>query len=90
MSEIEDIAVMEYERLLQQVHLSKLDIVDSRITERLDMLEELLSVVWDLADDKYVRDAVAGVKNCVPIVYASTNRCGDRINWPQPSIIHLS
>ena len=48
MSVIED---TEYDELLQQVHLSELDVVDPRINERLEMLEELLGVLSDLADD---------------------------------------
>ena len=51
MSEIEDIADTEFDKLLQQVHLSELDVVDSRINERLDMSEELLGVISDPADD---------------------------------------
>ena len=42
---------MEFDKLLQQVDLSELDVVDSRINERLDMSEELLGVVSDSADD---------------------------------------
>ena len=45
MSEIEDITDTEFDELLQQVHLGELNIVDSRINERLDMSEELLGVV---------------------------------------------
>ena len=53
MSEIEDIAGTEFdELLLQQVHLGKLDVVDSLINERLEMSEELLIVVVSIpADD---------------------------------------
>ena len=42
---------MEFDELSQQVHLGKLEVVDSRIHERLDMQEELLGVVSDPADD---------------------------------------
>ena len=48
---IEDIAGTEFNQLLQQVHLGKLDVVDSCINERLDMSEELLGVVSAAADD---------------------------------------
>ena len=51
MSNIEDIADTEFSELLQQVHLGELDVVNLRIHERLDMSEELLGVVSDLADD---------------------------------------
>ena len=37
MFKIEDIAGTEFDELLQQVHLGKLDVVDSRISQRLDM-----------------------------------------------------
>ena len=37
---------------LQQVHLGKLDVVDLRINQQLDMSEELLGVVSAPADDK--------------------------------------
>ena len=50
-SDIEDISDTEFSELLQQVHLGKLDVVDSLIHEWLDMLEELLGVVSDPADD---------------------------------------
>ena len=49
--DIEDIADMDFCELMQQVHLGELDVVDSRIHERLDMSEELLGVVSDPADD---------------------------------------
>ena len=47
MSEIEDITGTEFDGLLQRVHLGELNIhvVDSRINEHLDILEELLGVV---------------------------------------------
>ena len=50
---IEDIVDTEFGKLLQQVHLGKLNVVDSRIHvhERLDMSEELMSVVSDPVDD---------------------------------------
>ena len=51
MSEIEDIADTEFDELLQQVELGEFNVVDSRINERLDMLEELLGIVLDLAND---------------------------------------
>ena len=41
----------EFDKLLQQVHLSELSAIDSRINERLDMLEELLGVISNPADD---------------------------------------
>ena len=50
-SDIEDIADTEFGELLQQVHLGELDVVDSRIHERLDMSEKLLGVVLDPADE---------------------------------------
>ena len=37
--------------LMQQVHLSELDVVDSRKNQRLDMSEEFLGVVSVSADD---------------------------------------
>ena len=48
---IEDIADTEFDQLLQQVHLSEHDVVDSCINEQLDMSEELLGVVSDAVDD---------------------------------------
>ena len=52
MSEIEDIAATEFdELLLQRVNLAELDVVDSRINQRLDRAEELLGVVSVAADD---------------------------------------
>ena len=45
---------MEFDELLQQVHLSELDVrcvVVLRINERLDMSEEMLGVISDPADD---------------------------------------
>ena len=52
MSEIEDMAGTEFdELLLQQMHLGELDVVDSRINQRLDMSEKLLGVVSDPAND---------------------------------------
>ena len=51
MSENEDIANTEFDKLLQQVHLSELDVVYSRVNERLDLSEELLGVVSDPAGD---------------------------------------
>ena len=50
-SEIEDIAGMEFDKLIQQVHLGKLNVVDLRTNERLDMSKELLGVVLAPADD---------------------------------------
>ena len=41
----------EFCELLQQVHLGELNVVNSRTHEQLDMLEELLGVVSDPADD---------------------------------------
>ena len=37
--------------MLQQVHLGRLDVIDWRINERLDMSEELLGVISAPADD---------------------------------------
>ena len=51
MSEIEDIAGTEFDKLLQQVHLGELDLVDFCIKQRLDMSKELLGVVSATADD---------------------------------------
>ena len=51
MFEIEDIAGTEFNKLLQKVYLGELDVVDSRINERLDMSEELLGVVSAPAND---------------------------------------
>ena len=51
MSEMKDIAGTEFDELLQQVHLGEVDVVNSRINERLDMSEELLVVVLAPADD---------------------------------------
>ena len=51
MSEIGLIADKEFDEVLQQVHLGELDVVDSRVNERLSMLAELLGVVSDPADD---------------------------------------
>ena len=41
----------EFDKLLQQVHLGELDVVDSQINERLDMSEELLGVILAPADN---------------------------------------
>ena len=51
MSEIEDIVGTEFDELLQQVHLGEVDVVDSRINERLDMSEELLGFISAPVDD---------------------------------------
>ena len=51
MSDIEDIAGTKFGKLLQQVHLGELDVVDWCIHERQDMLEELLGGVLVPADD---------------------------------------
>ena len=51
MSEIEDIVGTELNELLQQVHLGEVDVVDSRINERLDMSEELLGFISAPVDD---------------------------------------
>ena len=48
---IEDIAEMEFDELLQQVHLGELDIVDSHTDEQQDMSKHLLGIVL-----KHVRD----------------------------------
>ena len=78
MSEIEDIAGMEFDELLQQVHLSELDVrcvVVLRINERLDMSEEMLGVISDPADDTLCTPGMQWdicVKNCVPFVDAPT------------------
>ena len=42
---------MEFNELLQQVHLGELHEVDSRISQLLDMSEEMLGVVSAPADD---------------------------------------
>ena len=47
---IEDIADTEFDELLQQVHVSELDVVDSHINKQLEMLQELLCAVLDPAD----------------------------------------
>ena len=49
MSEIEDIVDTEFDKLLQQLHLSKLE--DLCINEWLDMPEELLDIISDPVDD---------------------------------------
>ena len=52
MSEIEDIAGTEFDKLLwQRVRLTELDVVDWRISQRLEMSKELLGVVSVPADD---------------------------------------
>ena len=51
MFKIEDIAGTEFNELLQQMHLGELNVVDLRIIERLDILEELLGVVLAPVDD---------------------------------------
>ena len=62
MSEIKDIAGTEFDELLsQQMHLGELDVVDSRISQRLDMSEELLGVVLVPADD-----ALSTSGTCMP------------------------
>ena len=48
---IEDISDMEFDELLQQLHLSKLNVVDLRINEWLEMSEKLLGVDSDPAND---------------------------------------
>ena len=45
MSEIEDITDTELHKLLKHVDFCELDIVELR-TDRQDMLEELLGIVW--------------------------------------------
>ena len=50
MFEIECISCTEFDKLLQQVHLGELDVVDSHLNERLDMSEKLLDVVSTPAD----------------------------------------
>ena len=52
MFEIEDITDTKFDELLKQVHSGEVDIVDSRINEWQDMLEELLGVVSSPADNK--------------------------------------
>ena len=51
MSEIENIAYTELDERLQQVHLGKLDVIDSRINERLDMSVEPMGIVLDPTND---------------------------------------
>ena len=54
MSEIEDMAGTKFDQLfLQQMPLGELDVVDSRINQRLDMSEELLGVILVPADDAF-------------------------------------
>ena len=79
---IEDIAGMEFdELLLQQVHLRELDIVNSRINQRLDMSEELVSIFlvraddvlsmlgmpWEVSRIKAVRTQAAGAAQAAPL-----------------------
>ena len=59
MSKIEDIADTEFDELLQQVHLGELNVVNSRINERLDMSEELLGVVSAPADNAGTDNAIS-------------------------------
>ena len=51
MSEIELIPAMEFNKLLQQVHLDELNVVDLSTNEWLDMSKELLGVVSVPVDD---------------------------------------
>ena len=48
---IEDIAEMEFDKLLQQVRLGELNVVDSHTDEQQDMSKQLLGIV-----SKHVRD----------------------------------
>ena len=62
LSEIEDIAYTEFnELILEQVHLGKLNVVDSRIDEWQDMLEEMLGVVSAPADNTL---CMSGMASC--------------------------
>ena len=51
MSEIEDIAETEFDKLLKLVQLGESDAVNSHIDEWQDMSEELLGVISAPADD---------------------------------------
>ena len=59
MSEIEDIGGTEFDKLLQQVHLGELDVVDSRINEQQDISNSsspimgVVIVLIDLADQLF-------------------------------------
>ena len=56
---------MNYELVLQQMHLGELDVVDSRTNQRLDM-SELLGVVSVPVDDALSTSGIPwGVKNRV-------------------------
>ena len=75
MSKVKDIADLEFDELLQQVHLGELNVVDSRINERLDMLAELLGIILEPAKDtlstsgmpwEVSKTVFRGVKTCVP------------------------
>ena len=67
------------------MHLGELDVVDSRINQRLDMSEQLLCVVLVQADDvlsSYVGYAMGGVQNRVSSFVRGCSRlgCGDRLD----------
>ena len=87
MSKIEEIKDTEFDKLLQQVHWSKLDVVDSRINDWL----ELLGVVSDPTDDRLSTSEMPWVVSrtvfhswMLPFV------SGDCLNWLRLSIIQLS
>ena len=54
MSEIEDIADMEFDKLLQHIDVGELDLVESR-TIRQDVPEELLDVVLFPVGNRYAK-----------------------------------
>ena len=64
MSEMEDIADMEFDNLFQHVDLGELD--DSRAAHGQDLSEELLGVILAPADDtaKYIGDGTPAVGWC--------------------------
>ena len=92
MSEIKDyIAGPEFDELLQQVCLGVLDIVDSRINERLGMLKKRLSVVSAPADNTLSTSGMTWeVSGNVFRLWMLPHTCmGVVILIDCPSIIHL-
>ena len=69
MSEIEDIAGMEFNELLEQVDLGELDVVKMRMNQRWDMSDELLGIVLAPADGTLSTSkwhpVMVGVGSCV-------------------------
>ena len=59
MSEIEDIANMEFDNLFQHVNLGELDI--SQVAHEQDLLEELLGVILVPADDTLSTSGMANL-----------------------------